>query len=189
MNDGRPPRVTTDDRGAALEPVLVRLLKLAAMISRPMQDGVADPNGLSLNELRILMCLHGEGACAGHDISALMAIPPMNVSRALAALVARGWIEPALDPANRRRRPVRLSEDGARACRAMERDIDGVALYLLGQMDPRTVTALEGALDTVIDRLARWPGDRGAAGSGPADRGPADRGPAGHPAHPGNDAP
>jgi DNA-binding MarR family transcriptional regulator len=144
---------------AALEPLLVQLLKLAAMINRPMEDGVATPNGLSLNELRIMMCLHGEGACAGHDITELMAIPPMNVSRALASLTQRGWIEPALDPSNRRRRPVRLSADGTHACRKMEGDIDVVAHELLGMLSAAEAGALQSTVGAVIGRLAQWPAE------------------------------
>ena len=154
----RSTDVTAD--AAALEPLLVQLLKLAALISRPMQDGVAEPNGLSLNELRILMCLHGEGACAGHDITDLMAIPPMNVSRALVSLTERGWIEPALDPANRRRRPVRLSAEGTRACAAIEPDIVAVACDLLGALAAGQMDALRGAVAVVIERLERWPLDQ-----------------------------
>jgi DNA-binding MarR family transcriptional regulator len=144
---------------AALEPLLVQLLKLSAMISRPMEDGVAAPHGLSLNELRIMMCLHGEGACAGHDITDLMAIPPMNVSRAFATLTQRGWIEPAIDPNNRRRRPVRLSAEGTRACLRMEVDIDKVAHDLLGMLGADEAASLGGSIDAVIGRLAQWPAD------------------------------
>jgi DNA-binding MarR family transcriptional regulator len=157
----RAPHAPADDGAdaAALEPLLVRLLKLAAMINRPMEDGVAAPNGLSLNELRIMMCLHGEGPCAGHDITELMAIPPMNVSRAFATLTQRGWIEPAIDPANRRRRPVRLSAEGTRACVRMEADIDKVAHDLLGMLGAAEATGLGRSVDVVIGRLAQWPAD------------------------------
>jgi DNA-binding MarR family transcriptional regulator len=152
-----PAEGTAD--AAALEPLLVKLLKLAAMISRPMEDGVAAPNGLSLNELRILMCLHGEGACAGHDITDLMAIPPMNVSRAFASLTQRGWIEPAIDPNNRRRRPVKLSAEGTRVCLRMEADIDKVAHDLLGMLGAVDAAALGRSVDAVIGRLTQWPAD------------------------------
>jgi DNA-binding MarR family transcriptional regulator len=153
------PAAASKADSAALEPLLVQLLKLAALINRPMEDGVASPNGLSLNELRIMMCLHGEGACAGHDITELMAIPPMNVSRALASLVNRGWIEPALDPTNRRRRPVRLSAEGERACLTMEGDIDSVAHALLGMLSAGEASALNETVDAVIARLERWPAE------------------------------
>lgn len=144
---------------AALEPLLVQLLKLASMINRPMEDGVAAPNSLSLNELRIMMCLHGEGACAGHDITELMAIPPMNVSRAFATLTRRGWIEPAVDLANRRRRPVRLSPAGTSACLGMEHDIAVVARDLLGMLGGDEAANLGHMMDAVIARLTRWPVD------------------------------
>ena len=157
------PKQTIRADVALLEPLLIQLLKLAAMISRPMEDGVASPNGLTLNELRILMCLRGEGACAGHDITSLMAIPPMNVSRAIASLVQRGWIEPALDPGNRRRRPVRLSATGEQACAAMERNIDAVAGYLLGMLDTGEAKALHRHIDAVIGRLEDWPAAHPAA--------------------------
>jgi len=158
-------RAASVEKGASaggvspLEPLLINLLKLAAMISRPMQEGVAMPNGLSLNELRILMCLYGEGDCAGHDITELMAIPPMNVSRALATLAGRGWVEPALDPANRRRRPVRLSAEGRSACEGMVGDIDAVARYLLGALGEKEAAAFNGGIDAVIGRLRQWPAD------------------------------
>jgi len=88
-----------------------------------------------------------------------MAIPPMNVSRALASLVNRGWIEPALDPTNRRRRPVRLSAAGSRACIAMEGDIDKVAHALLGMLSVGAATTLHETVDAVIARLEQWPAE------------------------------
>ena len=45
--------------------LLVAMLEFASLISRPMRDGVADPAGLSSNELRILMALTGEGGVRG----------------------------------------------------------------------------------------------------------------------------
>jgi len=157
------PAAGRDAPSAALQPLLTQLLKLAAMISRPMDDAVAAPNGLSLTELKVLMCLLGEGAHAGHEITALMAIPPMNVSRALAALTARGWIEPASDPANRRRRPVRLSARGREICAAMDDDVNVVAHDLLGALGAAEVEALEGAVAAILGRIERWP----AAGRDP----------------------
>jgi DNA-binding MarR family transcriptional regulator len=67
--------------------LLVQLLKLSSFINGPMQDGVASPNNLALNELKITLCLGGEGALAGHDIADIMGIAPMNVSRSLSSLL------------------------------------------------------------------------------------------------------
>jgi DNA-binding MarR family transcriptional regulator len=136
---------------------LVQLLKLASLISRPMRDGVSSPNGLSVNELSIVMGLGGEGEMAGHDISEKMAIPPMNVSRSLAALLERGWIEPVPDASNRRRKPVRLSEAGWAAYRAMTPDIARVAEQLLGGLTARERTGLAQSVEKIIDHVEGWP--------------------------------
>ncbi len=136
--------------------LLVQLLKLSSLISGPMQDGVADANQIGLNELKIMMCLVGEGELAGHDITEIMAIPPMNVSRALASLHERGWIEGVVDPANRRRKPVQLSAAGWTAHRALTPDVGSVADYLLGTLSASEAAALARASKKVIGRMADW---------------------------------
>jgi DNA-binding MarR family transcriptional regulator len=136
--------------------LFVQLLKLSSLISGPMQDGVADQNALGLNEIKILMCLGGEGAMAGHDITEVMAIPPMNVRRALANLRARGWIEPVVDLANRRRKPFQLSADGWKAHRELTPDVAAVAEYILGALTPSERAAMARATDKVIGRMSDW---------------------------------
>lgn len=107
--------------------LLIALLKLSSIINRPMRDGVAVKHGLSTNELRVLMCIGGEGPVAGHDISETMGIPPMNVSRALAALDDRGWLERVDNDDNRRRRPVSLNDAGWDALGSMIPDVRNIA--------------------------------------------------------------
>src|SRR5688572_29336303 len=92
--------------------LLIRLLKLGSLINTPMVDGVCEPSGISQIKLKVLMALSGEGELAGHDLVEIMGMPAMNVSRALAALRARRWIEDCADPDNRRRKPVRLTPAG-----------------------------------------------------------------------------
>ncbi len=136
---------------------LVQLLKLSSLITRPMQEGVSSPNGLSVNELSIMMCLGGEGELAGHEISRIMAIPPMNVSRSLASLLERGWIDPASDASNRRRKPVRLSAAGWTAYRSMTPDTAKVAEHLLATLSVRERAALTRLVAKIIDRVEAWP--------------------------------
>ena len=107
--------------------LLIALLKLSSIINRPMRDGVAVRHGLSTNELRVLMCIGGEGPVAGHDISEIMGIPPMNVSRAVAALDDRGWLERVDNDDNRRRRPVSLNDAGWDALGSMIPDVRQIA--------------------------------------------------------------
>jgi DNA-binding MarR family transcriptional regulator len=154
----KPNPIPDADVVAISSPVelLVQLLKQASLISRPMIEGVAAPNGLSANELRIIMCLGGEGALAGHEISATMAIPPMNVSRAVATLVERGWVETVTDPANRRRKPVQLSAAGWERYRALIPDVATVATELLGGLTATERTMLARISAKTIARIESW---------------------------------
>jgi DNA-binding MarR family transcriptional regulator len=144
------------EAGPAAVDLLVKLLKLSSMITTPMQDGVAEPRGVGVNELKIIMCLGGEGALAGHDITEIMAMPPMNVSRALATLRERGWIEDVVDLENRRRKPVQLSKAGAAASRTMMPDVGVVAEYLLGKLGRNERTMLAKVSDKIAARMADW---------------------------------
>ncbi len=136
--------------------LLVQLLKLSSFVTAPMQDGVAEPNGVSINELKILMALDGEGAMAGHDFAEIMAIPPMNVSRALSSLLQRGWIEAVADPSNRRRKPVQLSAAGRAAFDEMNPDVASVATYLLDSLSENEKVMMAHLSDKVISRMADW---------------------------------
>lgn len=121
-----------------------------------MIEGVAAPNGLSANELRIIMCLGGEGTLAGHEISVTMAIPPMNVSRAIAALVERGWVENVRNPANRRRKPVQLSAAGWERYRSLIPDVAAVASDLLAGLSASEKVALARIAAKVTAGIERW---------------------------------
>jgi len=136
--------------------LLIQLLKLSSFINGPMQDGVAFPNDLALNQLKIAFCLGGEGALAGHEISDIMGIAPMNVSRALASLQQRGWIESVDDPKSRRRKPFQLSALGWQSHRAIQPDIGNVATYLFAGLTARERTVMLSASRKVVDRMADW---------------------------------
>ena len=141
--------------------LLIAMLRFAALISRPMRDGVAMPAGISPNELKIVMALAGEGERAGHELAELMGMQPMNVSRALAALAERGWVEQVTDAANRRRKPHRLTETGVAAYRAMAPEISEVARFLFQTLDVNERDGMAGVLDKLYRQVMLWEG-RGA---------------------------
>lgn len=136
--------------------LLVDLLRLASFIGGPMRAGVAEPLGLTATDLRIVLTLGGEGELAGHDLSEIMGIPPMNVSRAISALMQRGLVEAGQDRTNRRRKPVRLSAEGqalfARTIPAMAT----VGADLFKGVPPRDREAFRRTADSVLTRIARW---------------------------------
>jgi DNA-binding MarR family transcriptional regulator len=136
--------------------LLVALLRIASVINRPMRDGVADPEGLSLNELRILMALGGEGEAAGHDLAEVMGMQPMNVSRALATLSDLGLAEEIDDPSNRRRKPYRLGAKGQERHAAMGPELDDVATFLFGGLRASERAALTRIFAKLNARLDEW---------------------------------
>lgn len=145
-----------DDIGDDQSALLIALLRISSVINRPMRDGVADPEGLSLNELRILMALGGEGASAGHELAEVMGMQPMNVSRALATLGDLGLAEEIDDPSNRRRKPYRLSKQGWDRHAAMGPELDDVATFLFGGLKASERTALARILAKLDARLDEW---------------------------------
>jgi DNA-binding MarR family transcriptional regulator len=136
--------------------LLIRLLKLGSFIHGPMKDGVCDPCAVSQVELKVMMALSGEGELAGHDLVEIMGMPAMNVSRALAALKTRGWIEDAVDPENRRRRPVRLSKAGEAAYQQTLPALEAVAEALLGGLTPRQQREFAALSDKIIAAMIAW---------------------------------
>jgi len=142
--------------------MLVSLLKVATRIGGPMRDAVADPEGLSVTELRILLALGGEGELAGRDLADLMAMQPMNVSRALACLTAMGLVEAVEYTTNRRRRPHRLSVAGQARFEAMQPEMASVAQFLFGTLSSADRQRALTLLNRLDARLALWQAPEGA---------------------------
>jgi DNA-binding MarR family transcriptional regulator len=135
---------------------LIRLLKLGSLINGPMKDGVCDPGAISQLELKVMMALAGEGSLAGHDLVEIMGVPAMSVSRAIAALEARGWVEQAVDPENRRRKPVRLSAAGRAKYESLMPALADVARALVGGMSARQQREFAAIADQLVERMADW---------------------------------
>lgn len=152
----RAPEPAAGPPGDAPFDLLIRLLKLASLINRPMKEGVCAPGEISQIELKVVMALAGEGALAGHELVEIIGAPAMNVSRAIAALAARGLVEPVADPDNRRRKPVRLTTAGMTYYTALHPAIAEVAWALLGQLGSRQRRNLAALTDSVETAMRRW---------------------------------
>jgi DNA-binding MarR family transcriptional regulator len=146
----------TEDENRDDVSTLIALLKVATLIHKPMRDGVAEPLGLSPNELRILMALGGEGALAGYELSDMIGLPPMNVSRALDSLHRMGLVEQVADTKNRRRKPHRLSEAGWETFAATEARIAFVADFRFEGLSRKKRAKLGDLLATLDRRIGEW---------------------------------
>ncbi len=151
MPDAQPSGPVPDDLA-----LLIRLLKLGSLINTPMIDGVCEPSGISPIELKVLIALSGEGDLAGHDLVEIMGMPAMTVSRALALLRGRGWIEDCADPENRRRKPVRLTVAGRDATDRLSPLLEAVARDLLAGLARAERQRLAQTADKLNDAMADW---------------------------------
>lgn len=136
--------------------LLLRLLKLGSFINGPMKDGVCDPSDVNQLELKVMMALAGEGELAGHDLVEIMGVPPMNVSRTLASLNERGWIEFLPDHGNRRRRPVRLNAAGEAAMASLMPAVELVAEALVGGLTARQRREFAAISDQLLAAMIDW---------------------------------
>lgn len=135
---------------------LVSLLKVATRIGRPMRDGVADPEQVSVTELRIVLMLGGEGGLAGHELAELMAMQPMNVSRALASLSKMGLVEMVDNQNNRRRKPFHLTPLGLRKYGDMRMRMREVAEFMFDGFSESEREYVGKLLNKLDRRLIEW---------------------------------
>jgi DNA-binding MarR family transcriptional regulator len=136
--------------------LLLEILMLGTFVNTPMLDGVCNPNGIGMNELKILMALEGTGVMAGHDLVEVIGMAPMNVSRALQQLRERGWIEDAPDSGNRRRKPVCLSAEGKAAYVHLAPTFDSVAFALVGSLTANQRKQFKNLSRRVLANMAEW---------------------------------
>jgi DNA-binding MarR family transcriptional regulator len=136
--------------------LLIRLLKLGSLINTPMIDGVCEPSGISPIELKVLIALTGEGDLAGHDLVEIMGMPAMTVSRAIAQLRGRGWVEDCADPDNRRRKPVRLTAAGRDATDRLAPLLEATASALVGGLTKADRQRLAQIADKLNAAMADW---------------------------------
>jgi DNA-binding MarR family transcriptional regulator len=136
--------------------LLIELLKVATRIARPMRDDVADPEEVSTTELRIILALGGEGNLAGHELSELMAMQPMNISRALATLAGLGLIEQIDNSANKRRKPFQLTKNGRNKYQSMTRRMAHVSEFVFESLDADEMRAIGPILAKLDRHLCEW---------------------------------
>jgi DNA-binding MarR family transcriptional regulator len=142
-------RTGHDDKVAMLHD----LLKLTNRLMAPFSTHLSHRYKISLNEFRLLMTIGALGRTASHELAEMTGVNVMSVSRAVATLERHGRIEVALDPRNRRRKWLSLTEEGQRLFEIMRPQSEKVAEYLFSEIEPAEVAQLETILTRLIDTL------------------------------------
>jgi DNA-binding MarR family transcriptional regulator len=129
-----------------------RLAVLAEQVSRTLAHIYADRFDLSRPEWRVLAGLAELGEIPAKDISDHTTLDKMAVSRAVAALEAKGHLTRSDDPHDRRNRILHLTPSG----RALYERVVPLALareeYLLGALAPEDRAALDRILTALLTR-------------------------------------
>lgn len=132
---------------------LHRLLKLNNRLMQPFSTHLSHRYNISLNEFRLLMAIGRLGSSASHELADHTGVNAMSVSRAVATLQRHGRITVETDPANRRRKVLRLTAEGQRLYRIMLPHTQSVADYLLEGISQADVAALDEMVGKLIARL------------------------------------
>jgi DNA-binding MarR family transcriptional regulator len=132
---------------------LHRLLKLTNRLMAPFSTHLSDRYDISLNEFRLLMAIGRLGASASHELAEHTGVNAMSVSRAVATLQRNGRIEVETDPSNRRRKVLRLTEEGERLFELMQPQTEAVADYLVTGLSAADVAKLDELIGKLIARL------------------------------------
>ena len=132
---------------------LHRLLKLTNRLMAPFSTHLSHRYNISLNEFRLLMAIGRLGASASHELAEHTGVNAMSVSRAVATLERHGRIRVETDPSNRRRKVLRLTEEGERLYELMSPQTEVVADFLLGGLPEGDVAKLDELLGKLIARL------------------------------------
>ncbi|MGH8219135.1 MAG: MarR family winged helix-turn-helix transcriptional regulator [Steroidobacteraceae bacterium] len=143
-------------------------MKLTNLINRPFFSRYAERYHLTINDSRVLVTLASVCEAAAHELCEATGMHPMNVSRSVATLRRQGRITERRDPANRRRKMLRLTSKGSSTCRSFVPDMERMSTFLLASMSPLEVEFLGRLVDQLIGRLETIDSRSGLPGNGTA---------------------
>ncbi len=113
MNQQKPQRQVTALKSPFDQSTLVyHLLLLVNLIAKPFFGRIDKRYGLTLNEWRIVMTLANRPGTSISEICDHSGMHIMNVSRGVRRLIRKGRVLRSVDPADRRRSNLRLSDEG-----------------------------------------------------------------------------
>jgi MarR family transcriptional regulator, lower aerobic nicotinate degradation pathway regulator len=133
--------------------ILSHVLKLYNRLLVPFSAHLEKRHKIGLNEFRMLMTIGHLGTTASHEIAELTGVNTMAISRAVALLHRHRRIEVATDPANRRRKTLRLTPAGRALYEQMLPATEKVARYLFEALRPDEIMAFDRFVRTVIEKL------------------------------------
>jgi DNA-binding MarR family transcriptional regulator len=130
-----------------------RILLLSKMIDRVTAQHVRDTAQLSLAEWRVLTHVEMIGKCSAADVASVAYSDRAEVSRAVASLEQRGFVQREANPRNRRSSLVSLTEAGKSVHAAIRGERGKFYEQWLTDLSETERVALNAALEKVTRRV------------------------------------
>ncbi|MDA8330564.1 MAG: MarR family transcriptional regulator [Candidatus Dormibacteraeota bacterium] len=128
---------------------LDRLWALSLLLGELMQRGLAE-RGITLARAAVISLLARGGPSTQRALSLVLRVTPRNITGLVDALEGEGLVIRAPHPSDRRATLVSLTEAGTALATTLKRDQDAFAERLFGQVNPETLRAFTGTVDSIV---------------------------------------
>jgi DNA-binding MarR family transcriptional regulator len=137
-------------------PFAFRISLLANLFTGSVYREVAARHGIARSEYLIIFCLKMLGELTAQDIVEITGRPKNSVSRAVTAMVERGFISRRIDPDNARRAPLLLTRAGEEIYEATLPFFRRCEAAMLTGLSPEELQTLDHLLDKLARRADAW---------------------------------
>lgn len=138
---------------AGFLPYRLSILQLA--VSRSLARIYGDRFDLSRHEWRVLAVLGQEAPLTAVEVGQRTSLDKVQVSRAIAKLVAAGRVARETDPEDRRRAPLRPTSEGRAVYRQIVPLVKARERALKEVLSAGELAALDGIIDKLQERARR----------------------------------
>lgn len=169
MKDAQDPDAFTERFGPLARTMLDdpdlaaiwRLSFLANFWTGPIYATLQDVAGLGRPGFVVLFCLSRQDGLMARDIARLSGLPKNSVSRSVADLVERGFVEAAVATSDRRSKPLSITDRGRRSIASALPGFVTRQDAMLSALSPGEQDELSRLLRKMIDGLPEWVDDAG----------------------------
>ena len=115
---------------------------------------LAGERNLSPTQAQVLFTITADGISMS-NLARRLGLDPSTMSRIVAMMVAKGWLEQTRSSADRRVTLVALSADGAELNRQLEHDLQQRLENILGDLESEDLERLNRSLEDLAWRLIK----------------------------------
>ncbi|KZY33120.1 hypothetical protein A3731_38510 [Roseovarius sp. HI0049] len=137
-------------------PVNYRMAFITNFYREPLMRRMERETGLIRPELTVLMCLSYRSGLNARDICEITEQPSNTVSRAVGALVGKGYVTRTRDAVDTRRNVLAITEAGQGVHDRVMATFAEAERVMLETLEPEEVEVLTRLLDKLARDVERW---------------------------------